>query len=115
MDCRVFDFGNRVAVLIPVKIEYLDKDTKKHGWENVSYFDCNFEDIPLPNDVNGNCLRCHWKADLINKKVIVSKTKDCEHDIFKRIKEKINNPDKQIALDGILELEKFKLKNKLGV
>ena len=52
MDCRVFDFGNRVAVLIPVKIEYLDKDTKKHGWENVSYFDCNFEDIPLPNDDN---------------------------------------------------------------
>lgn len=109
MKVRVFNHPEGVKVLVPTYPEALDKDTKRF-FQEVEYFDCDSSDIPPKKLPTGDCQRCHWKFDGVNKKVVVNKTKDCEHDILKNIHTKINNTDKQVALDGLLELEKFKLR-----
>ena len=106
---RVFNTLEGVKILVPTYPGALEKDTQRF-FKGIEYFDCDSTDIPQRKDVNGNCQRCHWKFDGVNKKVVVNKTKDCEHDILKNIHTKINNTDKQVALDGLLELEKFKLR-----
>lgn len=112
MKVRIFKNGDKVKVLIPSYPDALEKDTKRF-YSGIEYFDCDSLSIPARKDINGECLRCHWKFDGVGKKVYVEKTFECEHDKLKSIQDKINNSDKQIALDGLLELERFKLNKKV--
>lgn len=113
MLCRIFEIDSRVQVMIAPTREGLERSTEKSGWSNLKYFDCDQKFLPKRMDASGNCLRCHWEVDLINKRVIVNKVGDCEHDLLKKIKMKINSPDRTIALEGILELERFKLRKEI--
>ena len=108
MRVRVFNALEGIKVLIPMYPEALDKDTKRF-FQGVEYFDCDSSEIPERKDAQGNCQRCHWKFDGVNKKIVVRKDQDCEHDTLKKIQDKIKNPNKAIALDGLLEMERFKL------
>ena len=106
---RVFNSLHGVTVLVPAYPEALEKDTKRF-FQGIEYFDCEWSELPPKKLPDGTCQRCHWKYDAENKKVIVRKDKDCEHDTLRKIQDKINNIDKQVALDGLLELERFKLR-----
>ena len=102
-----------VSVCSPAETQQHDYVMMKNNWDTLEHFDCSFEDIPQRRDINGNCLRCHWKFDDINKRVVVNKIKDCEHDILKKIQDKIKNPNKAIALEGLIEMERFKISKRV--
>ena len=104
---RIFNTLNGVVVMTPTYVEALEKDTKRF-YQDIEYFDCEVSELPLKKSLDGTCQRCHWKFDGVNKKIVIRKDQDCEHDTVKKIQDKINNPDKQIALDGLLEMERFK-------
>lgn len=92
---------------------FMDRATQKLDHKDLPYFDIPEDPDPRPAKTlpDGTCGRCRWRAK--DGAVIIDNSAPCVcgKDEYRLIGAKIESPIAAIAIQGLLELERFKIKN----
>lgn len=92
-------------------IAFADRITARLGRSDRPHFDIEPDAVPPRTLQDGTCGRCRWRA--LNGAIVIDPLAPCVcgKDEYRLIKAKIESPVTSIAMQGLLELERFKIKN----
>ena len=107
----VTTFAEKAVLKNEIESDAMDRITARLPHRECPYFDILPEDVPTKTLPDGTCGRCRWRAQ--NGAIIIDASAPCVcgKDEERAIREKIKSPIQAVALDGLLELERMKIRN----
>ena len=104
-------FIDRAKIEGESHLDFLDRASAKTRLDAFPHVDLDDVAMPPRTLPDGTCGRCRWRVQ--DRAVVVNPLAPCTcgKDEYLAIKAKIENRDNAIAMQGLLELERFKLQN----